>query len=198
MGITNQIEHGTYEMFKQGKCKCDPCRHAQQERRRLIKLEYARNRRKEHPEFSREASKKWRENNREKSVAIATKWNNENKEKHRANARAYARRHDAKVKERNKKWRQANPEIRNLLEHKRKANKLNNGVFEVTGKDWKKMLSRYNHSCIYCGEKGKMTMDHVVPLSRGGRHSIGNLVPSCGPCNFSKNKKFITEWKKVS
>ncbi len=52
---------------------------------------------------------------------------------------------------------------------------------------WKQKLALGN--CHYCGEKfaaKELTMDHVVPLSRGGLSTRGNLVPSCKPCNQSK------------
>lgn len=50
--------------------------------------------------------------------------------------------------------------------------------------------------CFYCGSKQYLTIDHIVPLSRGGRHSIGNLVSACNMCNATKNARFITEWVK--
>jgi 5-methylcytosine-specific restriction endonuclease McrA len=43
--------------------------------------------------------------------------------------------------------------------------------------------------CHYCGRKfppSALTMDHVVPLARGGRSSPGNTVPSCLECNREK------------
>lgn len=43
--------------------------------------------------------------------------------------------------------------------------------------------------CYYCKEKFKfheLTLDHIVPLSRGGRTVPGNVVPSCRPCNQKK------------
>jgi 5-methylcytosine-specific restriction enzyme A len=43
--------------------------------------------------------------------------------------------------------------------------------------------------CHYCEQKfpaSVLTMDHVVPLARGGRSTPGNLVPACLPCNQSK------------
>lgn len=55
-----------------------------------------------------------------------------------------------------------------------------------------------NTPCFYCGSKDTLTIDHIVPLSRGGRHSIGNLVSACNMCNATKNARFITEWKKES
>lgn len=48
--------------------------------------------------------------------------------------------------------------------------------------------------CFYCGGPGG-TVDHVVPLSRGGQHAEGNLVPACLPCNSSKRDKLLVEWR---
>lgn len=75
-------------------------------------------------------------------------------------------------------------------------------VWEATGsvsnRDWKKTLNRYANSCAYCGAPGDLHMDHIVPLSRGGRHSIGNVVPACQRCNLSKHNKYVTEWKRTT
>ncbi len=43
--------------------------------------------------------------------------------------------------------------------------------------------------CHYCGKNvgiNKLTMDHVIPLARGGRSTKGNLVPCCKACNNAK------------
>jgi 5-methylcytosine-specific restriction endonuclease McrA len=47
--------------------------------------------------------------------------------------------------------------------------------------------------CAYCGQKflpRELTMDHVVPVARGGRSVRGNLLPSCKACN--NRKKLLT------
>jgi 5-methylcytosine-specific restriction endonuclease McrA len=54
--------------------------------------------------------------------------------------------------------------------------------------------------CYWCGEPtpGKSAhLDHVVPLSRGGRHAIDNLCASCPACNLRKNSKLPNEWNKT-
>lgn len=51
--------------------------------------------------------------------------------------------------------------------------------------------------CHYCGCKvgpQGLTMDHVVPLSRGGRSTKGNLVPACKQCNTRKKTSLPVEW----
>lgn len=40
--------------------------------------------------------------------------------------------------------------------------------------------------CHYCGTPNAGTVDHVIPVARGGTNDASNLVPACGPCNYSK------------
>lgn len=48
--------------------------------------------------------------------------------------------------------------------------------------------------CAYCGGPGG-TVDHVVPIARGGTSVRGNLAPACRPCNSSKGtKRFPVQW----
>lgn len=62
---------------------------------------------------------------------------------------------------------------------------------KITGKDKKRILSQ---PCIYCGSYPS-TIDHVIPLSRGGRDAIGNLAPACGSCNSRKRNQTVMEWR---
>jgi 5-methylcytosine-specific restriction endonuclease McrA len=77
--------------------------------------------------------------------------------------------------------------------HTRRAKRYENGVFFIPRKELKKL---YNSPCFYCGSLNKITIDHVIPISRGGTHGIGNLVAACAFCNGSKNSKFLIEWKR--
>jgi 5-methylcytosine-specific restriction endonuclease McrA len=66
----------------------------------------------------------------------------------------------------------------------------------VSERDWKRLVARYRGCCAYCGERpDEVTMDHVVPAARGGRHSIGNVLPACGSCNGSKWALFLIEFR---
>lgn len=49
--------------------------------------------------------------------------------------------------------------------------------------------------CSYCPAVGTMEPDHVVPLSRGGRHDPANIVPCCMSCNRSKRDATPAEWQ---
>jgi 5-methylcytosine-specific restriction endonuclease McrA len=51
----------------------------------------------------------------------------------------------------------------------------------------KNILDRDRHTCMYCGEKPKkLTLDHIMPQSRGGKSTWENLVACCESCNRRK------------
>ncbi len=51
------------------------------------------------------------------------------------------------------------------------------------------LFLRDQFTCQYCGAKGEMTFDHVVPRSRGGRTTWENVIAACNPCNLKKSNK---------
>ena len=53
---------------------------------------------------------------------------------------------------------------------------------------------RDSHICQYCNQKfseKRLTVDHVVPLSKGGRHEWTNVVTACSACNNKKGDKSL-------
>ncbi|CAG9465333.1 unnamed protein product [Pedinophyceae sp. YPF-701] len=59
------------------------------------------------------------------------------------------------------------------------------------------VMLRDGFQCAYCGRTRDLTIDHVVPLCKGGDSSWGNLVTACGKCNGKKADKTLEElgWK---
>lgn len=57
--------------------------------------------------------------------------------------------------------------------------------------EWRALCAKYNHRCLCCGEAKPLVIDHVMPLSRGGDHDIGNIQPLCRSCNAEKNTAFV-------
>lgn len=78
---------------------------------------------------------------------------------------------------------------RQLQEVKRRGRKRQVVVEDVTAEEWFVILASYNNCCAYCGLPGKLEQEHVVPLSRGGAHSVSNIVPACRSCNARKSKR---------
>jgi 5-methylcytosine-specific restriction endonuclease McrA len=61
---------------------------------------------------------------------------------------------------------------------------------------WKRRIAR--GVCHWCGRAtapADLTMDHIVPLSRGGRSVKGNVVPACKQCNNQKKQLLPMEWE---
>lgn len=60
---------------------------------------------------------------------------------------------------------------------------------------WKRKLAK--GTCHYCGRSfppQELTMDHIVPVARGGRSTKGNLVTACKACNNAKKQLLPMEW----
>lgn len=57
------------------------------------------------------------------------------------------------------------------------------------------MRRLYESHCTWCGKRGDIHADHVIPLARGGTHCEGNLQPLCADCNKRKNDRLMIEWK---
>lgn len=58
----------------------------------------------------------------------------------------------------------------------------------------REVFIRDNYTCQYCGrQSGDLTIDHIIPRSRGGPHTWENLVSACKPCNHRKGGKSLGE-----
>lgn len=103
---------------------------------------------------------------REKYIIVNKQWIEDNYEQHLENARVAS-------------------STRRAL--KRGVKHLGN----FTKEQWLFLCNRANNICLKCGLKKKLTVDHVLPLIKGGTNRIENIQPLCKPCNSSKNKKEI-------
>ena len=55
------------------------------------------------------------------------------------------------------------------------------------------IYKRDGNKCQYCGSTKELTIDHIIPRSRGGEDSWENLVVACMPCNSRKSDKLLEE-----
>lgn len=100
----------------------------------------------------------------------------------------------------NKKWRENNRE-RYLLQARataeaRRARKMAADDGTVTSAALTRCLERQKYRCWWCSRKlTRSHIDHRIPLSRGGEHTIANIVMSCSQCNVRKNSKMPWEMK---
>lgn len=64
-----------------------------------------------------------------------------------------------------------------------------------TKRQWQSCQAHFNNRCCYCGGKQDiMSMDHFIPLSKGGEWTVNNIVPSCMSCNSSKRQRDFFKW----
>jgi 5-methylcytosine-specific restriction endonuclease McrA len=65
---------------------------------------------------------------------------------------------------------------------------------DLTAPQWVAIQAAWG-GCAYCGRAdGAMQKDCVLPLSRGGRYTLPNVVPACRTCNASKCNEEVTHW----
>jgi len=55
------------------------------------------------------------------------------------------------------------------------------------------MIIRDHKQCVYCGSKKQLTIDHVIPISRGGKTNFENCVTACIDCNIKKKNRTPSE-----
>ena len=65
---------------------------------------------------------------------------------------------------------------------------------DLTDAQWAALQAAWG-GCAYCGATDRAVQrDCVIPISRGGRYTLDNVAPACGPCNASKCNDEVTSW----
>lgn len=161
--------------------------------------------------YQRDSSGAWRCTECRRELARARR--NANLEVERARVRDYWRQNPDKVKEMiarrdpetyGKAWIAANPERvaalrhawyeRNSFKQKQKA-RLRQAQYEqgdLTADEWSQLIDACDNRCLSCGRDDEpLSVDHIVPMVEGGRHTLGNVQPLCLDCNKRKFTKTI-------
>jgi 5-methylcytosine-specific restriction endonuclease McrA len=125
---------------------------------------------------------------------------------------AYARANADRIRERNRRYRKLHPELyvaavrkwqaRNPLKakvikanaHARRRAREAAAIGSYTAAEWEFVKAAQEYRCLICGMYEpliKLTVDHVIPLSKGGTNTADNLAGLCGPCNSHKRDRMI-------
>jgi 5-methylcytosine-specific restriction endonuclease McrA len=137
-----------------------------------------------------EGGKKYRGENLDKAREGDRKYREANADKLREYQRKYREANADKVREYFRAYHVENPDKVRAVRHARRARKAGNGG-SFTDKEWQDLCQRYDNRCLCCGEKKKLTADHVIPLVKGGTSYIDNIQCLCQSCNSSKGTKEI-------
>jgi 5-methylcytosine-specific restriction endonuclease McrA len=143
--------------------------------------------------------RKHHQNNRDRFIAEQRAWREQNRE--RINAEARERHERLKSdpayieaqRERQRKYYALNKEKGAVKNSARRA-KILNAEGEYTENDVKSLFARQKGRCACCGQKKKLTVDHIVPLTRGGSNWPRNLQGLCLPCNSAKQARDPVEF----
>jgi 5-methylcytosine-specific restriction endonuclease McrA len=83
----------------------------------------------------------------------------------------------------------ANPEMYAVYRANRRAAKRNAPGNGITKYEIKWLIFLQGARCVYCMKQKPMTLDHIIPLSKGGAHDVTNAQMVCKSCNSSKCAK---------
>lgn len=125
--------------------------------------------------------------NKEQRKEYMRRYMKENVEKYRDRIRAWAREYYSR------------PDVKAKVIAYQRMHKNARRVIEgskATTKEFSALVKLFNGHCAYCNKPtDKPTVDHIIPVAKGGRGHIFNLLPACSSCNKRKSARmdFITE-----
>lgn len=148
----------------------------------------------------RENTSKWRSKNKERDKYNRKKWIENNKDYVKEKSAQYRKEHKEELKENRKRFDNTYNGDAYKINNKSKI-RYGYDIGEVTGEQYKEMMEFFNNKCAYTGEEFdnkihrlRKTIDHIIPLSEGGKNVIWNIVPCTKSANSSKNKRSLDEW----
>ncbi len=134
----------------------------------------------------------------EKARAYGREWAKRNPDKVRANASLNYQKNKERCKRQAREWGKKNPDKRSKImifqNAKRRSRKIANGGRGFNKFQWQDLLARCDGFCAYCRVRKANSIDHFIPLSKGGLHDFCNIVPACRMCNSTKRDNDPREW----
>jgi len=77
---------------------------------------------------------------------------------------------------------------------RRRQRRMAGSTHDLLPEQWAQLLEAWA-GCAYCGAEGvALQKDCMLPISRGGRYTVANVVPACPSCNASKCNTELTTW----
>lgn len=176
-------------------CECDACA-AEWERRRRLSIqkhrEYTKGWFERHPEYTKERYHA----NPEKYRRIAKFFRLKYPEKHKEAWKNYYSQNRDQLRERVRQYRRSDrgKMAKRVLRIRRKLRLKTAHQVPYKPDELRQRLKDFDNACAYCGKAEQITLDHFIPISKGGTDSLWNIVPACHSCNSSKNASLAQDW----
>ncbi len=133
----------------------------------------------------------YRRKNATKVKKRIKEWKQRHPDKIRLYSKQQRARNPAKADAASQAWRVRYPHKDRAVQARRRARILATPVNDFTADQWLGLQEQYDHKCAYCRQSAPLTQDHVVPLSKGGTHTLSNILPACRRCNQRKGTKSV-------
>lgn len=118
------------------------------------------------------------------------RWMRKNEARRRAHLAAFLKRWHTANPAASERWYDDHPETAAARRNTRRADQAGAAVNDLSPHEWHWLVEQYDHCCAYCGQHSDhLTLDHVIPLSQGGHHTLSNVVPACPTCNARKGAR---------
>lgn len=92
-------------------------------------------------------------------------------------------------------WQAAHQPLMKESKRRHHARQTGAKINDLTNAQWQERKAEYGSLCAYCLKPmGTVSQDHMTPLSRGGDHTLTNVVPACRSCNSLKGTKTLLEF----
>jgi len=148
----------------------------------------------ENKEKYNKASKERYELKKEEISKQKKEYYNNNKEEHKEWNLNYIKNNEATVREYKHIWYFENKDEciakAKVSKSNRRMRIYNNGG-RFTKKEWLALCDAVDNKCVCCNSDDKLTVDHIIPISKGGTNYISNIQHLCLLCNLKKGIKII-------
>ena len=140
------------------------------------------------PDHVREYHRAWAAANRERLRAKHKEWRDANRDRLRARSQAWSKANPEKRAAAAMRRYYADPDQAKAAGHRRRA-RIRGVERTLTRTDVAEIRKLQGGRCAICAKKKTLTLDHIVPIARGGAHTRKNAQLLCRSCNASKGAR---------
>lgn len=125
---------------------------------------------------------------------VSRQWTEHNQRRAYERARAYRQTNPERSRAYGKSYRSKNPEGFRMRARLKRHMYRHQERDSLTAEQWSELRQLYLNRCAYCFSEAPLTIDHFIPIKRGGTNDVSNIVPACSSCNSGKQAHVFLLW----